>query len=168
MATRHTSPRTAAAGAISAQAFREFLRTYGLLDRFMQPYFAKFGISGSGWGVLRNLHRAEQEGQSGLRLSDLSERMLIRPPSVTGVVDRLERDGLVARRADPADQRAKRVGLTRAGRQLIQQVLAGHERKIELIMAGLSAREQSQLHDLLVRLRGHLENFPHGPILGPG
>src|SRR5262245_15454240 len=79
------------------RALRELVHAFGLLDRVMQPYFAKFGISGSHWGVLRNLHRAEQEGLPGLRLTDLSERLLIRPPSVTGVVDRLERAGLVNR-----------------------------------------------------------------------
>src|ERR1051325_11096349 len=73
------------------QSFRQLIRTYGLLERIMQPYFARFGISGAQWGVLRNLHRAEQEGQPGLRLTDLSRRMLIQPPSVTGIADRLEK-----------------------------------------------------------------------------
>lgn len=165
---RQAATRSLEADSTAALAFRELLRTYGLLERRMLPYFAKFGISGSGWGVLRNLQRAEDEGTSGLRLSELSERMLIRPPSVTGVVDRLERDGLVARRGDPTDQRAKRVGLTRAGRQLIARISVEHQRKIEPIMAALSAKEQSLLRDLLVRLRRHLEEMPNGPILGPG
>jgi len=58
-------------------AFRELIRTFGLAERLMQPYFARFGISGSQWGVLRNLQRAEQSGLAGLRLSELSERMLM-------------------------------------------------------------------------------------------
>ena len=66
----------------------------------MQPYFARFGISGAQWGVLRQLHLAEQEGLAGLRQTDLSERLLVRPPSVTGVVDRLERVGYVQRDSD--------------------------------------------------------------------
>src|SRR6516165_1881415 len=78
--------------------FRELVRTFGLVERVMQSHFARFGISGAQWGVLRNLHRAEQEGLPGLRLTDLSDRLLIRPPSVTGAVDRLERAGLVDRR----------------------------------------------------------------------
>lgn len=168
MADPKSALRKPAAESHSSRTFREFLRTYGLLERFMQPYFAKFGISGSGWGVLRNLQRAESEGSSGLRLSELSERMLIRPPSVTGVVDRLERDGLVARRNDPTDQRAKRVGLTQAGRQLVQRVLIGHQRQIDSAMGGLSEKEQSQLLRLLTQMREHLEKFPAGPVLGPG
>src|SRR5947208_8724398 len=98
-------------------AFRELLRVFGLLERVMQTYFAQFGITGSQWGVLRNLHRAEQESGPGLRLTDLSERLTIRPPSVTGVVDRLERAGLVLRDGSRTDLRAKRVKLTSKGRQ---------------------------------------------------
>src|SRR5271157_2723712 len=93
-------------------AFRELIRTFGLAERVMHPYFARFGISASQWGLLRNLHRAEQEGQPGLRLTELSNRLLVRPPSVTGVVDRLERAGLVVRHESAADLRAKQVGLT--------------------------------------------------------
>src|SRR5881227_1384167 len=91
----------------SEQALRSLIRTLGLLDKVMQPYFARFGISGSQWGVLRNLHRAEAEGLPGLRLTDLSERLLIRPPSVTGVVDRLERLALVVRESVSGDLRAR-------------------------------------------------------------
>src|SRR5438309_10975549 len=109
-----TKPRAAANGKARPpeNAFRELIRTFGLVERVMQPYFARFGISGAQWGVLRNLHRAEAEGLARLRLTDLSERLLIRPPSVTGVVDRLERTGLVARESSPDDLRAKQVGLT--------------------------------------------------------
>src|SRR5437660_2428318 len=92
-------------------AYRELIHVFGLAERVMQPYFARFGISGSQWGVLRNLHRAEQDGLPELRLSELSDRLLVRPPSVTGIVDRLERAGLVARRDSTTDLRAKHVGL---------------------------------------------------------
>jgi DNA-binding MarR family transcriptional regulator len=141
------------------RAFRELLRTYGLVERIMQPYFGRYGISGSQWGVLRNLHRSQLQGAAGLRASDLSERLLIRPPSVTGVLDRLERAGLVSRRADPADQRAKLVRLTAAGRLLVERVLAAHGRQIETVLAGLSERDQGRLQHLLARLGQHLENL---------
>jgi DNA-binding MarR family transcriptional regulator len=137
-------------------AFRQMLRTIGLLERVMQPHFARFGITGSQWGVLRNLHRAEQEGHTALRLTDLSERLLIRPPSVTGVVDRLERAGLVTRGESPNDLRAKQVALTPRGRQLVERVLTVHAAGIEAVMGGLSLEEQAQLHGLLGRLEEHL------------
>src|SRR5438105_15342904 len=127
-------------------AFRELLRVLGLLERVMQPYFAQFGISGSQWGVLRNLHRALEQGLPGLRLTDLSDRLLIRPPSVTGVVDRLERVGLVVRDGSPEDLRAKLVSLTGKGRQLVGQVLAVHGEQIEKVLGCLNPVEQERLH----------------------
>ncbi len=139
--------------------FRELIRTFGFLERVMQPYFARFGISGAQWGVLRTLHRAEQESLPGLRLTDLGERLFIRPPSVTGVVDRLERAGLVARKGSPTDLRAKRVALTEQGRQLVERVLTVHQDQINGLMSGLSAREQGELHRLLHRLGRHLEGL---------
>lgn len=138
-------------------AFRALVRTMGLLDRVMQPYFAQFGISGTKWGALRALHRAEAEGHAGLRMTELSERLLVRPPSVTGVVDRLERDGLVARDAALEDLRAKLVRLTAKGRRLVEQVLAGHAGQIAEFMSGLKSAEQVELMRLLERLSGHLE-----------
>src|SRR5262249_37859305 len=104
-------------------ALREVIRTYGLVERVMLPYFGRFGITGSQWGVLRNLHRAEQAGSPALRLSELSERLLIRPPSVTGLIDRLERAGLVRRTVGPTDLRVRQIQLTAAGRELVERVL---------------------------------------------
>jgi DNA-binding MarR family transcriptional regulator len=140
-------------------AFRELIRTFGLVERVMQPYFAQFGISGSQWGVLRQLHRAEQEGLTSLRLTELSERLLIRPPSVTGLVDRLERAKLVVRDGSPTDLRAKQIALTRPGRKLVERVLAVHERQMNTVLTGLEPDEQHELHRLLLRWRQHLEQL---------
>src|SRR5713226_10100384 len=128
---------------------REFIRVEGLVERVMQHYFARFGISGSQWGLLRTLHRAEEEGQSRLRLTDLSDRLLVRPPSVTGAVDRLERAGLVSRRDSTTDLRAKQVGLTSKGRELVERVLVYHGAKIDAVLGGLSPAEQNAMHRLL-------------------
>jgi DNA-binding MarR family transcriptional regulator len=145
-------------------AFRELLRTLGLLDRVMQPYFAQFGISGSQWGALRCLYRADQDGLAGLRLTDLGERLVIRPPSVTGVVDRLERAGLVVRDGSPTDLRAKQVRLTDKGRDLVERVLALHANQIDKVLGGLSQGEQAELHRLLGQLGQHLEGMVAGGL----
>lgn len=137
-------------------AFRELIRTFGLAQRVMQPYFARFGISGSQWGVLRNLHLNEQDGQPGMRLTELSKRLLIRPPSVTGIIDRLERAGLVVRHESAVDLRSKQIGLTDGGRELVQRILEVHEGQMQMMLAGLSGTEQAELHRLLVLWQRHL------------
>ena len=157
MATAHAMTMRPSSVRLTDNPLREFIRVEGLLERVMQNYFARFGISGSQWGLLRTLHRAEQDGQPGLRLTDLSDRLLIRPPSVTGVVDRLERAGLVVRGDSVADHRAKLVRLTPEGRQLIERILAVHEKQIATVLGGLTWKEQAEFHRLLGRLGQHLE-----------
>ncbi len=140
-------------------AFRTFIRTFGLLERVMHPYFARYGISGAQWGLLRTLHRAEQTGSPALRMSELSERLIIRPASVTGVIDRLSRDGLVKRESLSSDLRVKQIQLTPKGRDLVNRILVGHEAQIANVLAGLGRDEQNELQRLLVRLGQHLQGL---------
>jgi DNA-binding MarR family transcriptional regulator len=140
-------------------AARSLVRAFGLLERVMQPYFARFGITGSQWGILRTLHRAEREGRSSLRLTDLSDRLLVRPPSMTGAVNRLERAGLVSRDASASDLRAKEVRLTPRGRRRLREVLAVHAQQIDCVLSGLSRAEQATLRRLLDRLGEHLQGM---------
>jgi len=143
-------------------AHRSLLRAFGSLKKAMEPYFAGFGISRPQWAVLIVLHRSEQESGGGMRLRDLGERLLIRPPSVTGVVDRLEREGLVARSKVEEDLRVRRVRLTDRGRAVIERVLTVHAREIRALMGGLTVRQQVTLARLLDQLDAHLKSFNPG------
>jgi DNA-binding MarR family transcriptional regulator len=132
----------------------------------MQPYFAKFGLSGAQWGVLRQIHRAELEGHAGLRMTELSRRLLVRLPSATGVIDRLVRDGLVSRTALPQDLRVKQISLTDQGRQRVLKVLEVHDHQIAKVLSGLTDGEQKEMQRLLIRLRQHLETLVDDPAIG--
>src|SRR5262245_44321902 len=145
MPTVISTPTDATAEPLALQTCRELVRAFGLFERVMQPYFAGFGISGAQWGVLRHLSRAERGGMPGLRGADLSERLLIRPPSVTGVVDRLARAGLVKRLASPGDQRAKLVRLTERGRRLVARIERAHPGQMSAVTAGVSSKDQAHL-----------------------
>ncbi len=138
------------------ETLRAFLRTYGMVRRVMDAYFVQFGISGSQWGILRALDRAAKEGLRELRVTDLGQRLIIRPPSVTGTIDRLERMGLVSRRVWSQDMRVRQVSLTAAGRRLIQQVLAGLPAKADSVLGKLSQPERQTFYELLERLMAHL------------
>jgi DNA-binding MarR family transcriptional regulator len=146
----------------SEAAFRSLIKTLGLLKRVMEPHFARFGISGAQWAVVRTLHRSEEQGQPALRLTDLGDRLIVRPASVTGVIDRLQRMGLVARTASPDDHRAKIVRLTPGGRDLVRRVLEHHPAQMHRVLEVFSASEQADLQRLLDRLTTHLERLPTG------
>jgi DNA-binding MarR family transcriptional regulator len=92
----------------------------------------------------------------GLQMGELSRRMLVTGGNVTGIVDQLERAGLIVRTADPGDRRAYRVKLTKEGRRAFAKMAAEHESWIVELFDGISAREQRVLNDSLLRLRTHL------------
>ncbi len=139
------------------------LRTWGLLRQAQDPFFARFGISGSQWGILRVLQRAESNGEAELPLKVVSERLLIQPPSVTGVVDRLERLGLVKRSPSSQDMRVRHLSLTPQGRMLLSQVLEGHAQRVQALFDGLGLQDQETMLQLLKRLETHLRTLvaPH-------
>ena len=84
-------------------------------------------------------------------MNELAAMLACDNSNVTGLVDRLEARGLVARQASPEDRRVKRIVLTAAGSRMREELLArvgrppaGFER--------LTAAEQRQLRDLLRRI----------------
>jgi len=139
--------------------FRALVRAFGTGKQVMEPYFVENGVSSAQWGVLRAIIVAESEGVKELRLTDLSTRLLIRPPSVTTVIDRLERAGFVTRSASTTDRRAKTIALTAKGRKMVTKVLASYDDQIAKVMSGLSATEQKQLCAMLAKLQAHLEGL---------
>jgi MarR family transcriptional regulator, lower aerobic nicotinate degradation pathway regulator len=72
--------------------------------------------------------------------------------SVTGLVDRAEKRGLVERVPDPDDGRAVRIKLTRGGRALVTRGAAEVEAEIETVAARLTGPQRRQLADLLSRI----------------
>ncbi|GAA2617003.1 MarR family transcriptional regulator [Paractinoplanes durhamensis] len=72
--------------------------------------------------------------------------------SVTGLVDRLERGGLVRREPDPADSRAVRVALTARGGKIADQFYTETRERILGLAAGLTDAERETLAALLARI----------------
>jgi len=156
-------PSDSPAQAVTEAVFRSLLRVWGVLRQAQEPYFSRFGITASQWGVLRVLQQAELAGLAELSLKEVSERLLIQPPSVTGVVDRLERLGFVMRSPSATDLRVRHLGLTPPGRALMAKVLAGHGERIHSLLAGLEPQEQETMLGLLKRLETHLRGLVSAP-----
>jgi len=92
----------------------------------------------------------------GLQMGELSRRMLVTGGNVTGIVDQLERAGLIVRTEDPADRRVYLVKLTKEGRRLFGQMAVEHESWIVNLFSGIPKREQRALNESLSHLRAQL------------
>jgi DNA-binding MarR family transcriptional regulator len=79
------------------------------------------------------------------RITELAASELIAQPSVTTLVARLERDGLVRREPDPADARAVRVHLTGEGRERLARLRANRAAALDARLAGLTPEERKAL-----------------------
>jgi DNA-binding MarR family transcriptional regulator len=85
-------------------------------------------------------------------MSELGAMLGLAKSSLTGLVDRTERNGLVRRESDPRDTRAVRVALTPQGGGLAGEFYAETCRRVEGLSAGLDIAEQGALADLLGRI----------------
>jgi DNA-binding MarR family transcriptional regulator len=89
----------------------------------------------------------------GLKMNELSRRMMVTGGNVTGIVEQLVEEGLVQRVVEPADRRAFRVCLTRAGDKAFAEMARAHEEWVVQLLAGLGRRDNDALMQLLARLK---------------
>jgi DNA-binding MarR family transcriptional regulator len=108
------------------------------------------GLGGESFDVLASLRRSGRPYQ--LSPTQLYREMMLTSGAMTNRIDRLEEAGLVSRRPDPHDRRGTLVRLTAKGKALIDAATSEHVANEERLLAGLSAREQVQLGELLRKL----------------
>ncbi|MGN7476211.1 MarR family winged helix-turn-helix transcriptional regulator [Solibacillus silvestris] len=85
----------------------------------------------------------------------IGKKVLIASSSITYVVDKLEKKGLVSRIACPSDRRVTFVSLTDQGKEMIESIFPSHEKKIASIFDVLSAEELQLLTEYLKRIGLH-------------
>jgi DNA-binding MarR family transcriptional regulator len=122
-------------------------------------------------GPLRSRLREQFEGASlprfdlmaqlerhpeGLKMRELSRRLMVTGGNVTGLTDKLVAEGLVERRDDPNDGRAYTVLLTAEGRRQFRVMARAHETWIVELFGGLSPPQQATLFELLGELKRSL------------
>ena len=92
----------------------------------------------------------------GLKMRELSSRLMVTGGNVTGLTDKLVAEGLVERRDDPSDGRAYTVRLTVEGRRQFRTMARAHESWIVELLGGLDAAQQAALFELLGELKRSL------------
>jgi len=138
------------------QALRLWLRLYACTNlietRVRRRLQTRFGTTLPRFDLMAQLERVPD----GLRMRELSGRLMVTGGNVTGLVDSLEAEGLVVREADGEDRRALRVKLTRDGRRVFRGMAAEHERWVVEMFAGLSNRETRAFAEQLQTLKEYI------------
>ena len=98
-------------------------------------------------GVMISLWR-----EDGPKVVDLGRSAGLEPSTMTGLLDRMERDGLVVRAADPTDRRAQRIFLTDAGRDIREPIRRVVENTLGTVFDGISDADISKTTHLLRRV----------------
>jgi DNA-binding MarR family transcriptional regulator len=117
-----------------------------------QKLQANFDTTLPRFDLMAQLERAPQ----GLKMSELSQRMMVTGGNVTGITDGLEKEGLVIREVDPSDRRVFRVKLTAEGQKQFRRMASEHEQWIIALFEGMSVKQKNQLTDLLGDLKQHI------------
>src|SRR5258708_2122717 len=122
-------------------ALLQVLRTSEALWNASRVFFERWQISPSQFNLL-NIVRSHPEG---LTQIELSRELMVHRSNVTGLIDRLEKRGLVCRKENPADRRAWRVVLTPEGAQLLEAILPYYHRVAEAAWGSISIQRAQEL-----------------------
>ena len=138
------------------QALRLWLRLLACTNRIEAPLRSRlrsqFEVSLPRFDLMAQLARHPR----GLRMRELSQRLMVTGGNVTGLTDKLVAEGLVERSEDPSDRRSFTVRLTPAGERQFDAMAQAHEAWVVELFGGLSARQQAQLFELLGALKRQL------------
>jgi len=154
-ATRYPEVQPAA-----VEAFLVLLRTGSDVLAALERFLSSHNLSQGSWTVLMVLNR---DPAVPLMPSDLAGKCGVTRATMTGLLDGLERKGLVRREPEPADRRTLRVRLTRAGITLLDGMTHDYYRRVALLMRDLDDEDKRRMSDMLFRVLANV-----GDVSGDG
>ncbi|MFD1988926.1 MarR family winged helix-turn-helix transcriptional regulator [Paenibacillus nicotianae] len=134
----------------ATEAMLLFMRTASNIFKVSSNGFEKFDVSSGKFALLILLYRNQN---TGLLASELAERAGITKATVTGLLERMERDHLIFRKDHPSDRRMSIAHLTDTGMTLMNELLPVHFLSTSKIMSGLSEEEKAMLLLLLEKIK---------------
>ena len=135
------------------KVLRPLVETYfAFLDKDA-PHIRSLGLTGSQFDVIATLGDTE-----GMTCKELSEKTLVTKGTLTGVLDRLEKKGLIERAPSREDRRSTTIHLTPKGDDLFRKVFPAHINYMKPYFArALTTAEAGKLCELLLRLKNSFE-----------
>lgn len=120
------------------------------IEKVLEENFQTYGLSGGTFDLLAALRRVGEPHT--LTPTQLQGEMMLSSGATTHRIDLLEKEGYVARQADPDDRRGTLVKLTAKGLELVDRVLETHVATEKRLLEGLTDRERATLAELLGKL----------------
>jgi MarR family transcriptional regulator, 2-MHQ and catechol-resistance regulon repressor len=143
----HLSVMSASTRAEAPRLWIVLSRCYHAVSQIAERSVAEGGLCLSDFAALEALFHIGP-----LTITEIQAKVLLASGSMTAAVDRIERKGLVIRKATPADRRAKVLELTPLGRRVVEAAFRRHAAELEAATAILSRTEKRQLYGLLKKL----------------
>ena len=153
---REVAARHSEADPDSFRTIFSLISTYDAFFSHFSRRMARYSLTIPGFNVLMILAHGDNR-KSGYAMHAIGELLLASRANITGLVDSLEKKGLVRREEDPGDRRSKLVRITPQGDRLLKKILPGHLRAVHRVAGVLNAREIDRLCGLLAKFRAAVE-----------
>jgi MarR family transcriptional regulator, 2-MHQ and catechol-resistance regulon repressor len=141
--------------AVALKLFVVLSRACNAVQRHAEADTARHGLTPGEFAIMEVLHH-----KGPLLLGEVQRKILASSGGVTYLVDRLERNGLVERRACLTDRRARYAALTPKGEELIERIFPEHAAALERALSGLDVNEQHAAIELLRKLGTNAADMP--------
>lgn len=134
----------------SRQALKLYIvltRTYKTIMEIDQRNIRSYGLNTTEFGVLELLYNKGPHP-----LQQIGEKILITSGTITYVIDKLEKKGMIVRSPSPEDRRVVYAEVTAAGKAKMAEILPSHYRSLAKALGGLNEQEKEQVMMLLKKL----------------
>ncbi|WP_235887791.1 MarR family winged helix-turn-helix transcriptional regulator [Neobacillus paridis] len=134
------------------QSFMQFRKT----ARYMSHIA---GYKPSEFKVLATIERGANNQQTEMKVSEISQQLQVTPPTVTQIINSLEKAGLVERTVDPEDRRAVKIKLTSAGVETTKRIREAFTEILLNLIDYLGEEESEQLAELLSKVHHYFQEL---------
>jgi MarR family 2-MHQ and catechol resistance regulon transcriptional repressor len=129
---------------LSLKLFVILSRAYRSISDFVTDDMKRYGLNPSEFMVLELLyHKGEQP------IQHIGKKVLLASGSMTYVIDKLESKQLLERKSSQEDRRVIYASITKAGKQLMDEIFPQHRAAIEKLFKGLTAEQKDTMIQLL-------------------
>lgn len=131
----------------------ELKKTSDILEEIHNKFFSRFNTSSTKFNALVILYKCSEEG---IMLSEIGEQMLVTKANITGLIDRLEKQGLVKRTRDDIDRRKVWATITQKGKIFAKEMIENYKEWSKNIMVDLDDEEKKQFINTLKKIQTRL------------